>query len=201
MIFLPSQQFSNQVQSLSISFSICNKHFCDSVSTDNGKFHLMVNVRITNLSINNCLQKHKKTLSKMTSNRLRNNNEIVVRRRKIKNRTNWRHRHTSLSVLQWANVKKLHTDISSLCQSISKCVVLLSTLSSILRTSTGSDELVLLVCRRFYVLNIHLIRILMVSLSQSISKVNDIIYAPLSEFNIPLFPPHKNRTIDELSED
>ena len=40
----------------------------------------------------------------------------------------------------------------------------------------------------------------MVSLSQSISKVNDIIYLNLSEFNIPL-PPHRNRTIDELSED
>ena len=137
----------------------------------------------------------------MTSNRVRNNNQIVVRRRKIKQRTNWRHRHTCLSVLQWANVKKLHTDISSLCQSISRCVVFLSTLSSIMRTSTGSDELVILVCRRFYVLNIHFIRLLMISLSLSISKVNDIIYAPLSEFNIPPFPPHKNRTIDELSED
>ena len=112
----------------------------------------------------------------MTSNRLRNNNENFVRRRKIKNRTNWRYRHTSLSVLQWANVKKLHTDISSLCQSISKCVVLLSTLSSIMRTSTGSDELVILVCRRFYVLNIHFIRLLKISLSLYISKVMMVLY-------------------------
>ena len=137
----------------------------------------------------------------MTSNRVRNNNQIVVRRRKIKQRTNWRHRHTCLSVLQWANVKKLHTDISSLCQSISRCVVLLSTLSSILRTTMGFDETIFIAYKSIYHLNINMIRLLMVSLSHSLSKVNDIIYAPLSEFNIPPFPPHKNRTIDELSED
>ena len=132
---------------------------------------------------------------------VRNNNEVAFRRRKIKNRTNWQYRHTSLSVLQWATVKKLFTDISSLCQSISKCIVLISTLSSILRTATALDETVLFVYRNFYILNINLIRLLMVSLSQSILKVNDIIYTPLSDFNIPSFPPHKNRTIDELSED
>ena len=98
-------------------------------------------------------------------------------------------------------MKKLFTDISSLCQSILKCVVLISTLSSILRTATALDKTVLFVYRNFYILNINLIRLLMVSLSQSILKVNDIIYTPLSDFNIPPFPPHKNRTIDELSED
>ena len=71
--------------------------------------------------------------------------------------------------------------------------------TSILRTATALDETVLFVYRNFYILNINLIRLLMVSLSQSILEVNDIIYTPLSELTIPPFLPHKNRTIDEIS--
>ena len=115
----------------------------------------------------------------MTPRPVRNNNENRYKKRKIRQRTNWRYRHTSLSVLEWSLVKRLYKQISSVCEAISRCAVLLSTLSSMLRTTNGLNESVLLVYKSFYVLNIHLIQILMLSLSQSASKVDDIMYAPL----------------------